>query len=150
MLQPYKSTLVNILDIFYLTNLTFLFMSAMYFAALGVGRDNKNDRAIQIVHTSVSLGLTLLVFGVVLLWYVLGQLHNYLAKRHPQISLKSRSHRGKSIFALPGTLAEQLLDYKDREIPETDNKVSENVDTDEDGALEYNRMRESLLSEDGI
>ena len=150
MLQPYKSTLVNILDIFYLTNLTFLFMSAMYFAALGVGRDNKNDRAIQIAHTSMSLGLTLLVFGVVLLWYVLGQLRNYLAKRHPQLSLKSRRHRGKSIFALPGTLAEELLDHKDKEIPETDNSVSENVDTDEVGSLEYNKMRESLLSEDGI
>ena len=150
MVQPYKSTIVNILDIFYLTNLTFLFMSAMYFAALGVGRDSRSDRSIQIAHTSVSLGLTLLVFGIVLLWYVLGQLRNYLAKWHPQVLSKFRHRRGKSIFSLSDAFAEQLLDHEDREIPEIDKRVSENIDTDEDGPVEYNRMRESLLSEDGI
>ena len=149
--QPYKSTLVNVLDIFYLTNMTFLFMSAMYFAALGVGRDSRNDRDIQIAHTSVSLGLTLIVFGIVLLWYLLGQLRTYLTQ-HTKVLSKFKRHHGSNIFALPGSFAEKLLDHSDKEMPEIDNnRSSQNIDTEEDDdRVEYNRMRESLLSEDGI
>ena len=145
--QPYKSTAVNILDLFYLTNLTFLFMTGMYFAALGAGRNNTNDRDIQIAHTSVSLGLTLIVFGVVLLWYVFGQLHDYLAQ-HTQVSSKLKRRLGTKTFTLLGTFVEKLLKHEGREISEMDNKrVVQVVDTDKD---EFNRMRESLLSEDGI
>ena len=148
-IQPYKSTVVNLLDIFYLTNLTFLFISAMYFAALGVGRDNRTDRNIQIAHTSVSLGLTLIVFGVVLLLYVLGQLRNYLVQ-HTQLFSK---RRGTNVFALPSNFVEQLLIKSNRVSAESDSRrISQSASTDdlEDDSIQYNRMRESLLSEDGI
>ena len=146
-LQPYKSIVVNILDIFYLTNLTFLFMAGMYFAALGAGRNNTNDRNIQIAHTSVSLGLTLIVFGVVLLWYVLGQLRNYLAQ-HTRVSSKLKSRLSPRTFTFLDSLVKKVLKHEGREISEMDNKrVIQDVDVEEHS---YNRMRESLLSEDGI
>ena len=146
-IQPYKRTLVNLLDIFYLTNLTFLFMAGMYFAALGAGRDNSRDRNPHITHTSFSLGLTLIVFGVVLLWYLLGQLRNYLVQ-HTQASSKLQRYLDKKIFTLSGTFANNLLGHKDKEIPEmNDNRNIQDDGIDED---RYIQFRESLLSEDGI
>jgi len=146
-LQPYKSTMVNALDIFYLTNLTFLLISAMYFAALGVGRNNSNDRDIQIAHTSVSLGLTLIVFGVVLLWHVLRQLRNYLTQ-HTQLSSKLKRYHGTKAYELTNAFIEKLLDYGDKKV--NSKRINQDAASEDTEESPYIQMREPLLFEDEI
>ncbi|XP_065909192.1 uncharacterized protein [Dysidea avara] len=141
---PFKSFVVNLLDVFYLTNLSFLFISAMYFSALAVGRDDSSDSGIHIVHTTLSISLTLFVFGVVLLWHLVIQLREFLAKKFP----KGVYRHGKLLYLIPEPEGDIVFSKTDT-IQTRDKTVTQTViATDEEESSNFVRMRESFLSED--
>lgn len=143
---PFKSLVVNILDVFYLTNLSFLFISAMYFSALGVGRDNRSDMGIHIAHTSLSISLTLLVFGIVLLWHLIVRLREFLTRKFPG----SVYRHGRVLYLIPEPEGDDNLFSKTGTIQKTRNKTVTQtvVTTDDDDSSNIVRMQESFLSED--
>jgi len=142
---PFKNFVVNLLDVFYLTNLSFLFISAMYFSALGVGRNNSSDKDIHVAHTTLSISLTLLVFGIVLLWHLIIQVRDFLARKFP----KSVYRHGRVLYFIPEPEGE-IMFSKAGTIQTRDKTVTQTVVTtnDNEDSSNFARMQESFLSED--